>query len=51
MKLLHWFNCSLYFINAIMWATIAHMPFIAVAWGSVAISELFIIRHLVNEGY
>jgi hypothetical protein len=50
MKMLHWFNCLLYFINAIMWASIAHMPFIAMAWGAVAVAELFIIRTLVQEG-
>lgn len=49
-KFLHGLNCFLWFVNAIMWATVAHMPWIAVGYGIVAVGELFYIRYLNDQG-
>lgn len=50
MKFLHLLNCFLYFVNALLWATVANLYPIAVLWGTVAVLNLYYIRHMDNQG-
>jgi|OpeIllAssembly_1097287.scaffolds.fasta_scaffold64272_3 hypothetical protein len=50
MRLTLGLNALLYFLNAILWATVAKQPGVALLWGGVALGNLWYIKKLVNEG-
>jgi hypothetical protein len=50
MRLMLIFNVTLYLLNAILWATVAGKPAIALLWGGVALGNLWYIKGLVNDG-
>jgi len=44
-KGLHAVNCVLFLLNALLWATLAKQPGLAVVWLAVGLGELYVIKY------